>query len=97
MSDAETNLIPSGYFARVALRTNIERGGAKLESILLREPKGAAVMNVSLYDLMRMEGGEIIKIVPLISEPSLTGPEALSLGAQDLYDIGKEISAFLLL
>lgn len=89
--------LPEGYFARVHLRRKINRTGGAIEELLLREFTGTSVTNISLYDLMRMEGGEIIKIVPRITEPPLTEPEAMMLGGPDLYEIGQEISAFLLL
>lgn len=89
--------LPDGYFARIKLRTKIDRTGSPIESIMLRKPNGAALMGISLYDLMRMDGGEIVKLLPRISEPPITAPEGMMLGGHDLYDIGQEISAFLLL
>lgn len=89
--------LPEGCFARITLRRKVNRAGGAVETLMLREFLGVALTNVSLYDLMRMEGGEIIKILPKITEPPLTDPEAMMLSGPDLYEIGQEISAFLLL
>lgn len=84
-------------FATIPLRTTIHRDGGRVEALSLREPNGPALMDISLYDLMRMQTGEIIKLLPRIAEPPITAAEAMMLAGHDLFSIGQEISAFLLL
>ena len=93
----ESPTLPEGYFARIPLRKPIVRGEQKISSVLLREPNGVALMNIELFDLMRMKTAEIVKLLPLISEPPLLGDEARMMGGQDLFEVGQEISAFLLM
>lgn len=95
MSDTET--LPDGCFARVPLRKPIRRGETTVASILLREPDGMALMGIELFDLMRMNTTEIIKLVPRISEPPLITEEVKTMSGHDLFSIGQEIAAFLLL
>ncbi len=89
--------LPEGCFARIPLRRPVKRGDTAVSSILLREPDGAALMGVELFDLMRMNTTEIVKLLPRISEPPLITEEVKLMGGQDLFDIGQEIAAFLLL
>ena len=94
---ADNDSLPEGYFARVPLRRPVVRGESKVTSILLREPNGTALMNVELFDLMRMNTTEIIKVLPRISEPPLLADECKAMGGPDLFEVGQEIAAFLLL
>ncbi len=93
----EESALPEGYFARIPLRKPVVRGEQKISSILLREPNGVALMKIELFDLMRMKTAEIIKVLPMISEPPLVEAEARMMGGQDLFEVGQEISAFLLM
>ena len=85
------------YIGTVTLKKKIQRPDSAIATISLREPAGPALLNVSLYDLMRMDAGEIIKVLPKIADPVVTPQEAMMLGGADLFRIGQEISAFLLL
>ena len=89
--------LPEGCFARIPLRKPIVRGDTKVSSILLREPDGVALMNVELFDLMRMNTTEIVKLLPRISEPPLIDNEVKGMSGPDLFNVGQEIAAFLLL
>lgn len=95
MSDTET--LPEGCFARIPLRKPITRGETKVSSIMLREPDGVALMGVELFDLMRMNTTEIVKLLPRISEPPLITEEVKTMSGNDLFSVGQEIAAFLLL
>ncbi len=89
--------VPEGYFASITLRKPINREGSSVERLLLRDPNGTALMDCGLYDLMRMDTRQIITLLPRIAEPPITNHEAAALGGKDIYEIGQEISAFLLL
>lgn len=89
--------IPEGCFARIMLRKPIQRGDNQIKAILLREPDGRTLMDVELFDLMRMNTTQIRKLLPRISEPSLIDDEVGLMGGPDLFEVGQEISAFLLL
>lgn len=94
---SDSNALPEGCFARIPLRKPVTRGDTKVSSILLREPDGIALMNVELFDLMRMNTTEIVKLLPRISEPPLITEEVKAMSGPDLFNVGQEIAAFLLL
>ncbi|PTR05481.1 MULTISPECIES: phage tail assembly protein [unclassified Novosphingobium] len=96
MADA-TSELPEGIIAVVNLRQPVVRGEQKIASIMLRQANGTVLSGISLFDLMRMDTNEIVKILPRISEPPLTVAEAKLLSGPDLFEIGQELSAFLLL
>lgn len=89
--------MPEGYFARIPLRKPVKRGDTTVSSILLREPDGVALMGIELFDLMRMNTTEIVKLLPRITEPPLITEEVKLMGGQDLFEVGQEIAGFLLL
>ena len=80
----------------VALDTPLKRGKTLVDVITLRKPMSGELRGVHLADLLNMDVATLIKILPRISRPSITAPEAAAMDPADLLAIGSKISGFLL-
>lgn len=80
----------------VPLDTPITRGKTVIDSITLRKPQSGELRGVHLVDLLNMDVATLIKILPRISAPGITAPEAASMDPADLLACGSKISGFLL-
>lgn len=80
----------------VELDTAIIRDGEKVEKITLRKPMSGELRGLSLAELVNLDVDSITKLVPRISNPTLTEHEVRSMDPADLVECGKEIAGFLL-
>jgi len=80
----------------VTLDTPILRGKSVIERITLRKPQSGELRGVHLVDLLNMDVATLFKILPRISSPSITAPEAAALDPADLLACGSKIAGFLL-
>ncbi|WP_024778242.1 phage tail assembly protein [Pseudomonas corrugata] len=80
----------------VTLDTPIIRGKTVIESITLRKPQSGELRGVQLVELLNMDVATLIKILPRISSPGITAPEAATMDPADLLACGSKISGFLL-
>lgn len=80
----------------VTLDTPIIRGKTLIDSITLRKPQAGELRGVHLVELLNMDVATLIKILPRISNPSITAPEAAGMDPADLLACGSKISGFLL-
>jgi len=80
----------------VLLDQPVQRGAQLIERITLRKPNAGELRGVSLSDLLNLEVTAIIKVLPRISQPSLTDNEVRSMDPADLAEVGGRISVFLL-
>ncbi|SFB45378.1 Phage tail assembly chaperone protein, E, or 41 or 14 [Pseudomonas sp. NFIX10] len=80
----------------VTLDTPIIRGKTLIDSITLRKPQAGELRGVHLVELLNMDVATLIKILPRISNPSITAPEAAGMDPADLLVCGSKISGFLL-
>lgn len=85
------------FIASLKLRNPIHREGGNVASVSLREPNGTALLGLSLIDLVRVNTQAAVRLIPRISEPSITETEALMLSGPDLFYLANRISDFLLL
>ncbi|SNS20649.1 Phage tail assembly chaperone protein, E, or 41 or 14 [Sphingomonas laterariae] len=92
--EAETTSNPK--IRTVPLDTPIIRGETKIESIQLRKPGGGELRGISLVQLGQLQADALHTLIPRISIPPLTKPEAMALEADDLLACGIEIGDFLL-
>ena len=81
-------------FETVDLVEPIERGGKTIASLTLRKPKAGELRGLTLSDLIGLDIGTIIKVIPRISDPVLTDDEAADLDPADLTEIGGAIRGF---
>jgi len=80
----------------VTLDTPIIRGKTVIDSITLRKPQSGELRGVQLVELLNMDVATLIKILPRISSPGITAPEAASMDPADLLACGSKIAGFLL-
>ncbi|MRJ36262.1 phage tail assembly protein [Pseudomonas haemolytica] len=80
----------------VILDTPIRRGTTYIESITLRKPNSGELRGVSLVELLQMDVGSLIKVLPRISSPSITAVEVAGMDPADLLALSSKISGFLL-
>lgn len=80
----------------VHLDTPIMRGQTTLDSLTLRKPQSGELRGVQLVELLNMDVATLIKILPRLTSPAITAPEAASMDPADLLACGSKISGFLL-
>jgi len=80
----------------VTLDTPIQRGKTEISSIALRKPTSGELRGIQLIDLLNMDVASLIKVIPRISTPCITAPEATGMDPADLMAVGSKILGFLL-
>jgi hypothetical protein len=80
----------------IPLDTPINRGKNTITTLSLRKPQSGELRGVQLIELLNMDVATLIKILPRITSPSITAPEAAGMDPADLLACGSKISAFLL-
>ncbi|WP_455928912.1 phage tail assembly protein [Pseudomonas fluorescens] len=80
----------------VTLDTPIRRGTTTIDSITLRKPNSGELRGVSLSDLLQIDVDSLVKVIPRISNPTLTAVEVTSMDPADLFALGAKVSGFLL-
>jgi hypothetical protein len=83
-------------FVNVTLDTPIVRGAQTIASVDLRRPKSGELRGVNLSDLAQLDVSALIKVLPRVSMPTLTGSDVENLDPSDLMKLGAEIVGFLL-
>jgi Phage tail protein E. len=74
----------------------IKRGETEIKSVTLRKPLAGELRGVNLTDMLQMDVSALVRVVPRISEPTLTEQEVQSMDPADLFQIGSAVSVFLL-
>jgi hypothetical protein len=80
----------------VTLDTPIRRGKSTIDTLTLRKPASGELRGVQLVELLNMDVATLIKILPRITSPGITAPEAAGMDPADLLACGSKISGFLL-
>lgn len=97
MQTTETHeTTPSVDDNSVILDTPITRGKTTINTLTLRKPQSGELRGVQLIELLNMDVATLIKILPRITSPGITAPEAAGMDPADLLACGSKISAFLL-
>lgn len=78
----------------VELDTPVKRGESILSTITLRKPSSGELRGIQLADLLQMDVGALIKLVPRISQ--LTEAEVRAMDPADLVAVGVKVTGFLL-
>lgn len=80
----------------VELDDPIKRGNGAIESVDVRKPSAGELRGVSLMDVAQMDVLALRKVLPRITNPSLTDAEIGQLSLADMMQFGVIVSAFLL-
>ena len=74
----------------------IKRGKTEISKITLRKPASGELRGTNLADLLQMDVSALEKVIPRISDPTLTTHEVQSLDPADLFQLGAAVTSFLL-
>lgn len=80
----------------VTLDQPIQRGEQTITEIALRKPMSGELRGLSLADLLNLDVNSLIKLLPRISQPTLTEQEIGRMAPADLSQLGAKVSGFLL-
>lgn len=80
----------------IDLDTPIKRGETEVTKVSLRKPASGELRGVNLADLLQMDVSALEKVIPRISDPTLTTHEVQGLDPADLFQLGAAVSGFLL-
>jgi hypothetical protein len=86
---------PDMTTATIHLDTPIVRDGQTIERIELRKPAAGELRGIVLLALLQMDVDAIASLLPRISTPMVTKPEALAMDPADLLAVGVEVAGFL--
>ncbi|MCP1605732.1 phage tail assembly protein [Pseudomonas citronellolis] len=92
-ADLQDEAIPDNV---VVLDTPIKRGTASIDRITLRKPAAGELRGLHMATLLQMDVASLMKVLPRISTPGITEPEAAAMDPADLVACGVKISGFLL-
>ncbi|MDD3652399.1 phage tail assembly protein [Immundisolibacter sp.] len=80
----------------ITLEQPIQRGDTTIATLELRKPCAGELRGIKIIDLMQMDADALIKVIPRISNPTLTDHEAARIDPADLLQIGAEVVGFFL-
>lgn len=78
----------------ITLDTPIPRGDQTITEVSLRKPTAGELRGLSLLDLIRMDTGALIELLPRITAPSLSKQDVMTLDPADLMQLGAVVAAF---
>jgi len=79
----------------IVLEQAIKRGESKITEITLRKPASGELRGLKLGDLINGDVSATIRLVPRISQPSLTEQEVAALDPADLLACADAVAGFL--
>ena len=88
--------MPEPIIKTVILNSAITRGEQSITEIKVQKPTAGQLRGVSLTSLLQMEVTDLCKVLPRITQPTLTDHEINQLDIADLTQIGAEVVGFLL-
>ena len=80
--------------ATVTLNAPVVRGETSIEQLTLRKPRAGDLRGLSLNEVLQSDVTSLIRLVPRISDPSLTEQEVENFEADDLAEVGGTIFGF---
>lgn len=95
-NDDTAELQPLTEDNTINLDAPITRGKTTIDTLTLRKPSSGELRGVQLVELLNMDVATLIKILPRITSPGITAPEAAGMDPADLLACGSKISGFLL-
>lgn len=91
-TDADTR--PNGKFVPVTLDDPIMRGENAIATVTLRKPMAGELRGLSLDDLIGSDITALLKLLPRITDPSLSEHEVAQLTPVDLGQMGGAVRGF---
>ena len=78
----------------ITLQTPIVRGETKIEALTLRKPNAGELRGLQLQALMQGDVNNVLGLLPRITLPPITGPEAEALDPSDLAAVTGTVQNF---
>lgn len=85
-----------GNTRTVELDHPVTRGKERISQVTIIKPKSGSLRGVSLHDLLQMDVQALTKVLPRISQPTLTEAELRDLDPADLLQLGTAVGEFFL-
>ncbi len=95
-SDEILETLPAADDNTVTLDTPIIRGKTNIDTLTLRKPQSGELRGVHLVDLLNLDVASLLKVLPRITSPGITAPEAAGMDPADLLACGNKVAHFLL-
>lgn len=87
---------PNPDTVTVTLDEPIQRGSGSITQVTLRKPRAGSLRGLNLTDIAQMNVTALQKLLPRISEPTLTEQDVADMSPADLVACGVEVASFLL-
>lgn len=85
----------SAVFSKpISLDQPIARGKETIDKVTLRRPAAGELRGVSLMDLAQLDVAALQRVLPRISQPTLTEPDIAGMHPGDLLALGAELAGF---
>lgn len=91
----QENPANNGACVTVTLDEPLQRGETTITELQLRKPKAGELRGVSLVDVANLDVMALQKVLPRITQPTLTVQEVNNLDLADLMSLGAEVAYFL--
>lgn len=72
----------------------ITRGKQTIDKITLRRPAAGELRGVSLMDLANLDVVALQRVLPRVSQPTLTEPDVAAMSPADLLALGAALAGF---
>jgi|SRR5690625_5154410 len=79
----------------VKLDEPLKRGEAVIKEIRLRRPRAGELRGLSLLNLAHLDVTELMRLLPRISDPTLTEQEVANMDTSDMTALGMQVASFL--
>lgn len=84
------------HIETVTLDTPIARGEQRIATLDIRKPNAGELRGVHLADLLQMDVAALIKVLPRLTQPTLTEQDVGAMDPADLTQCALTVSGFLL-
>lgn len=78
----------------VTLFTAIKRGDETIATVAIREPKAGELRGAKLTDVLQMDVGAMLTILPRVTEPALMPAEIAGMGPADFLQLTGALVGF---
>lgn len=79
---------------KVAFKTPIKAGGRKVSEIEVREPAAGELRGLKLADVLQMDVGAMIRLLPRVTAPALTEDEVAALRPRAFGELAGSVVGF---
>ncbi len=94
MTDEVAQPAKSSKFTPVTLEEPINRGENQVATITLRKPQAGELRGLTIEDIVGTDVNALIKLIPRISDPSLTEEEVAALDVIDIAQCAGAVRGF---